>query len=66
MGGTSTDVSQFDGEYQHVFETNIAGIVLQNPQLEIQTVRIVANFRWLQVVALSSFSKMAYLQWDLK
>ena len=25
MGGTSTDVSRFAGQYEHVFETNIAG-----------------------------------------
>ena len=25
MGGTSTDVSRFDKEYEHIFETEIAG-----------------------------------------
>lgn len=38
MGGTSTDVSIFDGSYKHIFETNIAGVTLQNSQLEIHTV----------------------------
>lgn len=26
MGGTSTDVSRFSGEYEHIFETEIAGV----------------------------------------
>jgi 5-oxoprolinase (ATP-hydrolysing) len=38
MGGTSTDVSRFDGHYDQVFETKTAGVMLQAPQLNIQTV----------------------------
>ncbi|KAJ1985073.1 hypothetical protein H4R34_000250 [Dimargaris verticillata] len=38
MGGTSTDVSRFDGDYSQVFETTTAGIVIQAPQLDIHTV----------------------------
>ncbi|KAI0221164.1 hypothetical protein L0F63_003542 [Massospora cicadina] len=38
MGGTSTDVTRFDGEHRHVFETVTAGVALQAPQLEIVTV----------------------------
>ena len=38
MGGTSTDVSRFGGEYEHVFETNTAGVIVQAPQLDITTV----------------------------
>lgn len=39
MGGTSTDVSRFgDGKLEHVFETKTAGIVIQSPQLDINTV----------------------------
>jgi 5-oxoprolinase (ATP-hydrolysing) len=38
MGGTSTDVSRFDGEYEHVFETETAGVFIQAPQLDINTV----------------------------
>eukprot|EP01061_Rhynchopus_euleeides_P019473 TRINITY_DN31991_c0_g1_i1.p1 TRINITY_DN31991_c0_g1~~TRINITY_DN31991_c0_g1_i1.p1 ORF type:complete len:1259 (+),score=475.10 TRINITY_DN31991_c0_g1_i1:98-3874(+) len=38
MGGTSTDVSRFGGEYEHVFETNCAGVIVQAPQLDITTV----------------------------
>ncbi|SCU86070.1 LAMI_0D00276g1_1 [Lachancea mirantina] len=39
MGGTSTDVSRFgDGKFDHVFETTTAGIVIQSPQLDINTV----------------------------
>ncbi|ODM93006.1 5-oxoprolinase [Orchesella cincta] len=38
MGGTSTDVSRFDGEFIHTFESVTAGVPLQCPQLDIQTV----------------------------
>ncbi|CAG8444302.1 15333_t:CDS:10 [Acaulospora colombiana] len=38
MGGTSTDVSRFDGRYEHVFETTTAGVSIQAPQLDIHTV----------------------------
>ncbi|BGO97667.1 putative 5-oxoprolinase (putative) [Rhodotorula toruloides] len=38
MGGTSTDVSRFDGEYETVFETTTAGITVMSPQLSINTV----------------------------
>eukprot|EP01138_Halocafeteria_seosinensis_P009240 gb/GECG01009443.1/.p1 GENE.gb/GECG01009443.1/~~gb/GECG01009443.1/.p1 ORF type:complete len:1400 (+),score=179.60 gb/GECG01009443.1/:1-4200(+) len=38
MGGTSTDVSRFDGSFEHVFETNTAGVTIQAPQLDINTV----------------------------
>ncbi|EGC42379.1 5-oxoprolinase [Histoplasma capsulatum var. duboisii H88] len=38
MGGTSTDVSRYSGVYDHVFETKIAGISIQSPQLDINTV----------------------------
>ena len=35
MGGTSTDVSRYAGEYELVFETTTAGISIQSPQLDI-------------------------------
>lgn len=38
MGGTSTDVSRYAGSYQLVFETQIAGVKIQCPQLDINTV----------------------------
>ncbi|XP_061463198.1 5-oxoprolinase isoform X2 [Rhineura floridana] len=38
MGGTSTDVSRYAGEYEHVFEALTAGISIQAPQLDINTV----------------------------
>lgn len=38
VGGTSTDVSRFSGEYEHVFESITAGITIQAPQLDINTV----------------------------
>lgn len=38
MGGTSTDVSRFDGQFDKVLETTTAGVTIQAPQLDIQTV----------------------------
>ncbi|KAF2135434.1 uncharacterized protein K452DRAFT_260685 [Aplosporella prunicola CBS 121167] len=39
MGGTSTDVSRYgEGKYEHVFETTTAGVTIQSPQLDINTV----------------------------
>ncbi|KAJ3153725.1 hypothetical protein HDU86_005057 [Geranomyces michiganensis] len=38
MGGTSTDVSRYNGSYEHVFESTTAGITIQAPQLDINTV----------------------------
>ena len=38
MGGTSTDVAHFNGEYEREFETEIAGIRLRSPVMAIHTV----------------------------
>ena len=38
MGGTSTDVSRYDGTYEHVLESVTAGVTIQAPQLDINTV----------------------------
>uniref|UniRef100_A0A1I7YL10 5-oxoprolinase n=1 Tax=Steinernema glaseri TaxID=37863 RepID=A0A1I7YL10_9BILA len=38
MGGTSTDVSRYAGEFDHVVETVTAGVTIQAPQLDIHTV----------------------------
>ncbi|VVA20613.1 PREDICTED: 5-oxoprolinase [Prunus dulcis] len=38
MGGTSTDVSRYAGTYEQVLETQIAGAIIQAPQLDISTV----------------------------
>ena len=38
MGGTSTDVARFDGEYERVHETEIAGVRLRTPMMAIHTV----------------------------
>ncbi|MFF0385558.1 hydantoinase B/oxoprolinase family protein [Streptomyces sp. NPDC004286] len=38
MGGTSTDVSHFAGEYERVFTNRIAGVRLRAPMLDIHTV----------------------------
>ncbi|XP_054738314.1 5-oxoprolinase [Anastrepha obliqua] len=38
MGGTSTDVSRYAGVYEHVIESTTAGVTIQAPQLDINTV----------------------------
>lgn len=38
MGGTSTDVSRFAGQYDHVYENTTAGVTIQAPQLDVNTV----------------------------
>lgn len=37
MGGTSTDVSRYAGEYDHTFEAKVSGVNIQVPQLDINT-----------------------------
>ncbi|KAL4908148.1 hypothetical protein BDW74DRAFT_188372 [Aspergillus multicolor] len=38
MGGTSTDVCRFSGSLEHIFESTIAEVTIQTPQLDINTV----------------------------
>ena len=38
MGGTSTDVSHYAGEYERAFETLVAGIRMRAPMMQIHTV----------------------------
>ncbi|MBT8124755.1 MAG: hydantoinase/oxoprolinase family protein, partial [Gammaproteobacteria bacterium] len=38
MGGTSTDVSHYNGEFDKTFDTHIAGVRLQAPMMLIHTV----------------------------
>ena len=38
MGGTSTDVARFDGAFERVYETEVAGVRLRTPMLAIHTV----------------------------
>jgi 5-oxoprolinase (ATP-hydrolysing) len=38
MGGTSTDVSHFAGEYERSFETEVAGARLRVPMMRVETV----------------------------
>ena len=33
MGGTSTDVSHYAGEYERSFETEVAGVRLRSPMM---------------------------------
>ncbi|MGY6529995.1 MAG: hydantoinase B/oxoprolinase family protein [Cyanobacterium sp.] len=38
MGGTSTDVAHFNGEYERTLDTEIAGVRLRTPMMAIDTV----------------------------
>lgn len=38
MGGTSTDVSHYDGEYERSYETVVAGVRMRVPMMNIHTV----------------------------
>ena len=38
MGGTSTDVAHYDGAYERVLDTEVAGVRITAPMLQIHTV----------------------------
>ena len=38
MGGTSTDVSHFDGTFERTFESHVAGVRMRAPMMRIHTV----------------------------
>ena len=38
MGGTSTDVSRFDGEFDYIYELNVGNAHIKSPALNIETV----------------------------
>ena len=38
MGGTSTDVAHFDGSFERAFETQVAGVRMRAPMLQLHTV----------------------------
>jgi 5-oxoprolinase (ATP-hydrolysing) len=38
MGGTSTDVSRFDGQLERVYEGEVAGVRLRAPMMDVHTV----------------------------
>ena len=38
MGGTSTDVSHYNGQYERTLETEVAGVRLRSPMMAIHTV----------------------------
>ncbi|MBO6716855.1 MAG: hydantoinase B/oxoprolinase family protein [Rhizobiaceae bacterium] len=38
MGGTSTDVTHFDGDYERAFDTEVAGVRIRAPMMRIHTV----------------------------
>src|SRR5258708_8918331 len=42
MGGTSTDVAHFDGEFERAFETEVAGVRMRAPMMKIHTVAAAA------------------------
>ncbi len=38
MGGTSTDVAHYDGQFERAFETEVAGVRMRAPMMSIHTV----------------------------
>jgi 5-oxoprolinase (ATP-hydrolysing) len=38
MGGTSTDVSRYDGRYERIFEKTVAGVRIKAPMMYVETV----------------------------
>ena len=38
MGGTSTDVAHYDGQYERAFDTEVAGVRIRAPMMRIHTV----------------------------
>ncbi|WP_116086717.1 hydantoinase B/oxoprolinase family protein [Tropicimonas sp. IMCC34011] len=38
MGGTSTDVAHFDGGFERAFETQVAGVRMRTPMVQVHTV----------------------------
>lgn len=38
MGGTSTDVAHYDGDYERAFDTEVAGVRIRAPMMQIHTV----------------------------
>jgi 5-oxoprolinase (ATP-hydrolysing) len=38
MGGTSTDVAHYDGEFERAFETEVTGVRMRAPMMKIHTV----------------------------
>ncbi|MDH5552600.1 MAG: hydantoinase B/oxoprolinase family protein [Nitrosomonas sp.] len=38
MGGTSTDVSHFEGEFERIFDATVAGVRIRTPMMNIHTV----------------------------
>ncbi|MER8700591.1 hydantoinase B/oxoprolinase family protein [Mesorhizobium sp. M1273] len=38
MGGTSTDVAHYDGDYERTFDTEVAGVRIRAPMMRIHTV----------------------------
>ena len=38
MGGTSTDVAHYDGDYERAFDTEVAGVRMRAPMMRIHTV----------------------------
>ena len=59
MGGTSTDVSRYDGEYEHVFESTTAGVSIQAPQVGSR--RVSSSPSLLHLSSISSISPSFYL-----
>jgi 5-oxoprolinase (ATP-hydrolysing) len=46
MGGTSTDVSHYAGEFEREFETQVAGVRMRAPMMSIHTVAAGGGSSW--------------------
>lgn len=66
MGGTSTDVSRYAGQYERVMETTIDGVTIQSPQLEYVYRTHPVSIPWRRAARRASFSGMASLSWAQK
>lgn len=66
MGGTSTDVSRYAGQYERVMETTIDGVTIQSPQLECVCFTHPVSTPWPPVAPRASFSVTGSLSSALK
>ena len=63
MGGTSTDVSRYDGDYEHVFESTTAGVVIQAPQVQYLYVLLPVETFPFYYPMICTFCKWHGTQW---
>ena len=60
QGGTSSDVSRYDGSYETVFETTTAGVTVQSPQLDISASNVPAGLTSADTVAAGGGSRLFF------